>query len=80
MSESTKAATTIGSGESDAGMRFKHRVRGTCYTVLGRAVLKTKQPVSDEQELIVYVGADGRLWVRPLAEFYDGRFEKLGES
>jgi hypothetical protein len=80
MGEVTKAWTIVGPGERDAGMTFKHRVRGTSYTVLGRAVLQTTQPVSDEQELVVYAGADGRLWVRPVSEFYDGRFEKLGES
>jgi hypothetical protein len=80
MSELTKAGTIVGRGERDAGIKFRHRVRGTSYTVLGRAVLQTNQPVSDEQELVVYAGPDGRLWVRPVSEFYDGRFEKLGEG
>ena len=80
MSEYTKARAIVGPGERDAGMTFKHRVRGTSYTVVGRAVVQTNQPMSDEQEVVVYAGADGRLWVRPVSEFYDGRFEKLGES
>jgi hypothetical protein len=80
MSEATKAAAIVEPGQCEAGKMFKHRVRGTCYTVLGRAVLQTNQPVSDEQELVVYAGADGRLWVRPVSEFYDGRFEKLADS
>jgi hypothetical protein len=80
MSERTNAGAIVELSERDAGMKFKHRKRGTSYTVLGRAVLQTNQPVSDEQELVVYAGADGRLWVRPVSEFYDGRFEKLGES
>jgi hypothetical protein len=80
MSERTKAGPIVELSKRDAGMKFKHRKRGTSYTVLGRAVLQTNQPVSDEQEVVVYAGADGRLWVRPVSEFYDGRFEKLGES
>jgi hypothetical protein len=80
MSELTKTEAIVGPGERDAGVRFKHRVRGTSYTVLGHAVLQTNQPVSDQQELVVYAGADGRLWVRPVTEFYDGRFERLEGS
>jgi hypothetical protein len=80
MSELTKEGSVIAPGQRDAGISFRHRARGTSYTVLGRAVLQANEPVSDEQELVVYAGADGRLWVRPVGEFYDGRFEKLDES
>jgi len=30
--------------------------------------------------LAVYRGGDGRLWVRPVADFFDGRFIKLGND
>jgi len=62
----------------DAGETFVHKRRGTSYLVLGRAALQAAKPVSDDQELVVYLGEDGRLWARPVDEFYDGRFEKVG--
>lgn len=66
-------ATKIGTKGSEI---YRHRRRGTLYTVVGRAILQTDRPLSDEQELVVYTGGDGRLWARPIRELYDGRFQR----
>jgi hypothetical protein len=73
-------APTIPIGDPDAGATFRHRQRGTSYTVVGKAVLQTGTALTDDQQVIVYVGADGQLWVRSVEEFCDGRFEKIDKS
>lgn len=56
--------------------RVRHRKRGSTYTVMGRAKVQTGTPLTDYSEVVVYRSeADGSLWVRPVAEFEDGRFE-----
>lgn len=62
-------------GEPRAGEVFRHRARGTCYTVIGRANLQTDRPIADDEALVIYRGKDGALWARPVREFRDGRFE-----
>lgn len=57
--------------------RWRHKARGTVYTVIGEATLQTKVSLVDELPLVVYRGDDGRLWARPPGEFHDGRFEKV---
>lgn len=57
--------------------RVRHVKRGTVYTVLGKALLQTGVPITDDAELVVYQGEDGQLWARPALEFEDGRFEKV---
>lgn len=37
--------------------------------------LQSAKPLENGEEVIVYRGSDYRYWVRPLAEFLDGRFE-----
>jgi hypothetical protein len=59
---------------------YRHRRRGTLYAVVGRAVLQTNRPLSDDQEVVVYKGVDGHLWARPIDEFYDGRFQRAEGS
>jgi hypothetical protein len=63
--------------EPDPGQIYRHKRRGGIYTVLGRASLQTNQPIEDDQELVIYRAQDGRLWARPVGEFYDGRFEHI---
>ena len=53
------------------------RSRGSIYTELGRGILQTNFPVSDNTEVVIYKGEDGKLWARPVDEFEDGRFEKI---
>ena len=59
---------------------YRHKIRGTLYTVIGSAFLQTSQPLEEGQELVIYKGEDGRLWARPAGEFHDGRFEPQKEA
>lgn len=43
--------------------------------MLGEAVLE-----ADRSDVVVYDDAEGATWVRPLAEFNDGRFTSLATS
>jgi hypothetical protein len=64
-------------GEPLAGEVYRHRGRGTFYTVIGRANLQTDRPIADDEALVIYRGKDGELWARPVREFRDGRFEPV---
>lgn len=58
--------------EIDTGTRWRHR-KGGEYTVIAVARIE-----ADLSPVIVYRSdADGRSWVRPLAEFEDGRFTQI---
>jgi hypothetical protein len=54
---------------------WRHKKRGTVYEVLGSATMQTEDWGHDNASVVVYRGEDGMLWVRPTAEFMDGRFE-----
>lgn len=59
-------------------MKYRHKARSTIYTVVGEATLQTAIPVRDGTPVVVYrADADGQLWVRPVGEFADGRFERV---
>jgi hypothetical protein len=62
-------------GGPDDGEVYRHRRRGTLYTVIGRANLQTDHPLEDDEALVIYRDKDGKLWARPVREFRDGRFE-----
>lgn len=56
----------------------RHRKRGTTYTIIGRATAQVSTtPILEGQQVAVYRGEDGQLWVRGDAEFRDGRFEDV---
>lgn len=56
--------------------RATHRhKKGGLYRVLGKAVLE-----ADRSDVVIYDDADGAVWVRPVAEFEDGRFTPLAPS
>lgn len=60
---------------------WKHVKRGTIYGEVCRAELQMAQMAFDVVEgatLVIYEGADGKLWAREETEFEDGRFDDLG--
>ena len=58
---------------------YRHKVRGTTYRILYEAAKASSIIAAlDDMTMVVYQGeADGRVWVRPAIEFFDGRFQKL---
>lgn len=59
---------------------WRHHERGGTYGVLSRATVQAStRPLEDGDEVYVYDGDMGRLWVRRPEEFHDGRFEPLNE-
>lgn len=59
--------------------KYRHITRGTEYTVIGNASLQnaTLHNLREGDNMVVYRGEDGKLWVRGHAEFHDGRFEPV---
>lgn len=58
--------------------KFKHKIRGSFYSVLGAGYLQTNTPLADNHPLIFYEGDDGKMWARCQEEFHDGRFQEIG--
>lgn len=54
----------------------RHKKRGGEYMVVHEGRLQVDGDLDDER-VIIYRGADGKLWVRPSYEFNDGRFEPI---
>jgi hypothetical protein len=60
------------------GSRWRHKVRGSQYTLLATKVrIQTKRPLADNEFVALYIGDHGDLNVRRLNEFMDGRFENV---
>lgn len=60
------------------GTRVRHRKRGSTYVIRHFGTLQMEGP-QDMASMVIYQGEeDGRVWVRPWSEFFDGRFEVLG--
>lgn len=59
--------------------KFTHRhvKRGTLYRWHATGRMQASTPVSDMDQVEIYQGEDGQWWVRPTAEFNDGRFEEV---
>jgi hypothetical protein len=55
------------------GQIWKHR-KGTHYRVLH---IGTHTEIGEELVIYTAVGGSGKVWVRPLEMFMDGRFEYL---
>ena len=51
-----------------------HLKRGGKYRVFGSITVQSTEPVKDNEELILYMDPDGKVFGRPYAEMYDGRF------
>ncbi|WP_210244019.1 DUF1653 domain-containing protein [Candidatus Tokpelaia sp.] len=58
-----------------AAGRWRHKKRDSEYRIVCLATMQTADNALDEAEVVVYVDAEKRVWVRPLAEFLDGRFD-----
>lgn len=59
----------------EPGRRWRHVERGTEYAEVGRVTLQAATgPAAEGDTLVIYRGADGRLWAREAHEFEDGRF------
>ena len=54
------------------GSRWQHRKRGSIYEVVSNARIEATL----EAAVVYRDTAVGMTWVRPLAEFIDGRFEQ----
>jgi hypothetical protein len=57
--------------------RWHHISRNSDYKALGVASVQAGVPIVEGDSVMVYVGEDGKLWVRPEYEFNDGRFQKI---
>ena len=56
--------------------KYRHKKSGGIYRLVARGFLEM-----DLTPVTVYVSAhDGTVWVRPTAEFDDGRFEPVDEA
>lgn len=62
--------------QSDLDWKATHKHRkGGLYRVLAVGVLE-----ADRSNAVIYDDATGQIWVRPEAEFYDGRFLPLSDT
>lgn len=59
------------------GKRVRHKKRGTEYQIIGHGKIQTDVPLKDYDEVVIYVAENGSLWIRPVSEFMDGRFENV---
>ncbi len=58
--------------------RFRHKKRGTVYSLIGEAELQASSDLlCDGSEMVIYRGEDGKVWARQIDEFHDGRFEEI---
>jgi hypothetical protein len=64
----------------EIGTVWRHKKRGTTYTIIGHGELQINKEPVDGAELVIYRGEDGRIWVRPEHEFCDGRFERMAPA
>ena len=69
----TERSMLEGADSGGPRQRFRHRKRGHIYQVISTGILeRTMEPV------VIYQSEDdGRIWVRPVGEFTDGRFEPI---
>jgi hypothetical protein len=59
------------------GSFWRHLKRQTEYVSMGVGTLQVSgadHKNMDDQPVMIYIGLDSQIWVRPLTEFLDGRF------
>lgn len=62
---------------------WQHQVRGSCYGRIGHAAVQAARPIVEGDLVTLYVDLDAQpvdwpsLYVRPTAEFDDGRFTRM---
>lgn len=59
------------------GKKYRHKKRGIDCVVLCYANMQLSTTTRDEDLVVVYKDDSGMTWVRPFAEFMDGRFEEV---
>ena len=68
------------SNEMSNQPRWRHKKRGTTYTVIGNGEVQADEPLTDYEVVTIYrCEQTGDLWVRRISEFMDGRFELVTE-
>lgn len=75
-------ATLLQRALDDPAPTHRHVKTGGLYRVLLRNVklqIKPNDGIADMSDMVLYVGADGTVWVRPADEFNDGRFAALDQ-
>lgn len=55
----------------------RHVKRGSKYRLEGYGEIQTGAPIGDYCKVAIYSAEDGCVWVRPVSEFEDGRFEVM---
>jgi hypothetical protein len=58
-----------GSHQSNAWRATHLHKKGGFYRVIAEGLLE-----ADRSDVVIYDDAQGQVWVRPAAEFWDGRF------
>ena len=66
------------------GEKWKHVKSGGEYEIVGVGRLQVKEESLDMAECVVYKSLQasgefevGSIWIRPMIDFLDGRFEKI---
>ncbi|MFI8683216.1 hypothetical protein ACIGFJ_12715 [Brevundimonas diminuta] len=70
-----KALISAAPAPEGGAVRYRHKKRGTEYTLIG--VGRAQGELQDDDPVVLYRGDDGGLWVRHQVEFCDGRFEQV---